>query len=142
MTPEDAKLLADLDAAEKRATKGPWFAHENDLIGGWCVMGEDKPPSESKADVADFTAQDDAILLSTFRNALPRLLVLIRKQDAAMDASVDIVARLTRDVGLRDVALSDADAELARLLAVVDPVDHGSICAVRESIAKALGKGR
>ena len=82
MTPEDARLLADLDAAEAQVSAAPWFAHENDLIGGWCVMGEDKPPSESHADVADFTSPNEATFIAAARNALPRLLALVREQEA------------------------------------------------------------
>lgn len=33
-----------------------WFAHPNDLIGGWCVTTVDKPPSQHAP--GDFTVAD------------------------------------------------------------------------------------
>ena len=42
----------------KRAGSAPlgvtWYAHPNDVIGGWCVMPVDSPPSKAKVqEVAD-----------------------------------------------------------------------------------------
>lgn len=51
-----------------------WYAHENDLIGGWAVMNVDKPPSECDADagerdVADFTNERTARHIADLHNA-------------------------------------------------------------------------
>lgn len=42
-----------------------WYAHPNDVIGGWSVMNCDKPPSRidlnlSDREVATFVDEDDA----------------------------------------------------------------------------------
>ena len=67
------------------------------------------------------TPDDAKLIACAARNALPRLLKLIAEQEAA---------------------LSDADAELARLASLVThDEDLASIGAVRETIRKALGKG-
>jgi hypothetical protein len=31
-----------------------WFARENDLIGGWCIVPMDMPPSSGVVTIADF----------------------------------------------------------------------------------------
>jgi hypothetical protein len=44
----------------KEAKPGPWFVRKNDLIGGWCVLTEDAPPSSlagRDSYVADFTGE-------------------------------------------------------------------------------------
>jgi hypothetical protein len=46
-----------------------WFARENDLIGGWCVMPADQPPSEGTPEVADFIRQDVAEHIAELHNA-------------------------------------------------------------------------
>lgn len=46
-----------------------WFVKENDLIGGWCVMPLDEPPSEGVAPVADFTTREAATHITTLHNA-------------------------------------------------------------------------
>lgn len=35
-----------------------WYARRNDLIGGWCVMPVDEPPSQGVPEVADFTSHE------------------------------------------------------------------------------------
>lgn len=38
-----------------------WYVQENDLIGGWCAMTSDDPPSEQKGfPVADFLTEEIA----------------------------------------------------------------------------------
>jgi len=46
----------------------PWFARENDLIGGWCVMPVDEPPSLGVPEVADFTTQELAEHIAELHN--------------------------------------------------------------------------
>lgn len=49
----------------------PWFARPNDLIGGWCVMPVDEPPSSGIPEVADFTTRELAEhIVSLHNNAL------------------------------------------------------------------------
>lgn len=31
-----------------------WYAHVDDLIGGWCIMPVDEPPSQGWWQIADF----------------------------------------------------------------------------------------
>jgi hypothetical protein len=38
----------------------PWYAVENDLIGGWCIMPIDAPPSSGIPDIGDFLTQEIA----------------------------------------------------------------------------------
>ena len=43
-------MRGDLDAIKARlvaATDGPWYAHADDLIGGWCVRTVDTPDRKS-----------------------------------------------------------------------------------------------
>lgn len=37
-----------------------WYVRENDLIGGWCVMPVDLPPSSGVYEVADFVSRSVA----------------------------------------------------------------------------------
>lgn len=46
-----------------------WFARENDLIGGWCVMPViDEPPSWGVPEVADFTTREIAEHIADIHN--------------------------------------------------------------------------
>ena len=57
------------------ATPGPWYSQENDLIGGFCVMPTDSPPSQVRAcTIADFTSAKDSRFIAAAREAMPALL--------------------------------------------------------------------
>jgi hypothetical protein len=45
-----------------------WYARENDLIGGWCVMPLDEPPSYGVGEVADFTTRELAEHVAALHN--------------------------------------------------------------------------
>lgn len=46
-----------------------WFAKFNDLIGGWCVGTDDRPPSrEGVVLVADFITEDVARYVASLHN--------------------------------------------------------------------------
>ncbi|HXE63151.1 MAG TPA: hypothetical protein VN519_06395 [Bryobacteraceae bacterium] len=61
----DSELLEQIERELATVTSGPWFARENDLIGGHCVMSDDVAPSDSPhCDIADFVRKDDAIFIA------------------------------------------------------------------------------
>ena len=99
MTTADAKLIADLGAAEARATKGPWLVFRSGVgrtekelncptISRVEMFGEHD--YETRECVTDFWSSTsarwdaDAAFIAAARNALPRLLALVRAQDAAL----------------------------------------------------------
>jgi hypothetical protein len=45
-----------------------WYAQPNDLIGGWCVMPADEPPSGGLPEVADFLTQEAAEHIALLHN--------------------------------------------------------------------------
>lgn len=52
----------------------PWFARSNDLIGGWCIMTADKPPSqcnfrEGEIEVGCFMTEQTARRIASAHNA-------------------------------------------------------------------------
>jgi hypothetical protein len=53
--------LDQIEARAEAVTPGPWFAKENDLIGGWCVMPVDDVPSNGVHEVADFAHREAAV---------------------------------------------------------------------------------
>ena len=64
--PETAPPIAALIAAQLAAT---WYARANDLIGGWCVMPSDEPPSSDiPAIVADFATETIAQHVADLHN--------------------------------------------------------------------------
>ena len=76
--------LSDLKALEASATSGPWYAVENDLIGGWLIANVDKPASQLNRDpdqdngvsdtaVADYAWRADAEFICALRNAWPEI---------------------------------------------------------------------
>lgn len=46
----------------------PWFARENDIIGGWCVMPVDEPPSLGVPEVANYTTRELAEHIASLHN--------------------------------------------------------------------------
>lgn len=46
-----------------------WYARENDLSGGWCVMPADEPPSQGILEVASFTTRELAEHIAELHNA-------------------------------------------------------------------------
>lgn len=52
--------MGTMDALDQR-----WYAHPDDLVGGWCAMNVDKPPSQARPlagefEVCSFTREDVA----------------------------------------------------------------------------------
>jgi hypothetical protein len=45
-----------------------WYARENDLIGGWCIMPIDLPPSSGVPDIGDFLTQEVAQHVADLHN--------------------------------------------------------------------------
>lgn len=74
---------AELRALLERATPEPWFAKENDLIGGFAVMNCDLPPSQAdpskgQGDVGDFMpSRSDAQLVAFQRNTASKVLAVV-----------------------------------------------------------------
>lgn len=128
MTKTDAKLLADLEAAEARATRGPWeFRPTLSSSGRECeecgafvdpcgpsIVAPIPPATEpgcvslAVANLDGGPSRDAAngAFIAAARNALPRLLALVKAQDEALDASADAVARLTTRIGTLEEALA------------------------------------
>lgn len=51
-------------------TKTKWYAKENDLIGGWCVMDVDQTPGEAqRPEIADFCSKENAERIAALHNA-------------------------------------------------------------------------
>lgn len=56
-----------------------WYAHPDDLIGGWCIMSCDKPPSQvsplggsGEYMIASFMDEDDAKYIVALHNIVLR----------------------------------------------------------------------
>jgi hypothetical protein len=45
-----------------------WFVVKNDMIGGWCVMPLDEPPSYGVAPVAEFLSRECADHVAQLHN--------------------------------------------------------------------------
>jgi hypothetical protein len=45
-----------------------WYARPNDIVGGWCVMPVDQPPSDGFPEVANFTTQELAEHIARLHN--------------------------------------------------------------------------
>ncbi|MEV1321978.1 hypothetical protein AB0J14_38520 [Micromonospora arborensis] len=61
--PTTAELTHDVAIFAAR-----WYAQPNDLIGGWCVMVTDQPPSAGGTMVADFTTRAIAEHMAELHN--------------------------------------------------------------------------
>lgn len=46
----------------------PWYPREDDMIGGWCVMPIDEPPSQGTPAVASFIDQKTAEHIAELHN--------------------------------------------------------------------------
>ncbi|AHH20793.1 hypothetical protein NONO_c60170 [Nocardia nova SH22a] len=78
--------IAELRSADAALPPGPWFPRLNDLIGGWCVMAVDSPPSEAHPTgmIADFTSDHAAAHIARMRNHLAALLDAAEKTGEAV----------------------------------------------------------
>lgn len=77
-----AQKTLDLEAIQARlaaATPGPWYAHADDLIGGWCVRTVETPPSEGPGEVASFIREEDARLIAHARVDLEALVAEVEQ---------------------------------------------------------------
>jgi len=75
--PEDLNEWRQLrgDALVDRVMTSSWYAQPNDLVGGWCVMPVDLPPSSGFFEVADFCDERIARYVAKLHNdALERLI--------------------------------------------------------------------
>jgi hypothetical protein len=79
MSPELTKLIADIDALEKRATPGEWVARDRFL------MARNKDGFRFSCYVAELKAVDnrntDARLIATLKNAWPQLRAALAATD-------------------------------------------------------------
>lgn len=97
---ERARMMA-LTPAELRAEimTNKWYAYENDLIGGWCVMPIDAPPSSGIFDVADFIDEDAAKHIAELHN------YWLRSAIPGTDIRVVMPANETDPVRIQDSGL-------------------------------------
>jgi hypothetical protein len=78
-----------LDAADRleelagAASEGGWHARPDDMIGGWCVTFEDRPPSQGGRQIADFVSEADARWMRAVRPAVAGPLAEVLR-DAAL----------------------------------------------------------
>jgi len=66
--PETGRLAAT-QAWEASTLAAPWYPRPNDLIGGWCVMPSNEPPSSGGPEVADFCTERLARYIAELHNA-------------------------------------------------------------------------
>jgi hypothetical protein len=70
--PAAEQRVTELRARAQRVLEGSmqsrWYARPNDLIGGWCVMPVDEPPSGGMPEVADFIRQEAAGHIAALHN--------------------------------------------------------------------------
>jgi hypothetical protein len=101
LTPDDRALIAEVTAAEMKATKGPWISEDYSARRGnqpaIRVAGYDNPKRTVGYSVSTdgyvfdsstrFGGQsyDNAALIALSRNAVPRLLAIIAEQDAEIE---------------------------------------------------------
>lgn len=45
-----------------------WYVQPNDLIGGWCIMPVDAPPSTGCVEIAGFISKDQALHIADLHN--------------------------------------------------------------------------
>jgi hypothetical protein len=77
--------LAELGRLCEAAPQPPWYAKENDLIGGWCVMPMDLTPAESPVpSVADFTDRAAAEFIAACRVGVEELVAEVRRLRAEL----------------------------------------------------------
>ena len=83
----DPDLIAEAHAVDQTMTAAPWFAKEDDLLGGHCIMSVDRTPLEagSAYAVAAFVGEDDAAHIAWMRNMFPTLLAELVETQAALD---------------------------------------------------------
>lgn len=67
-TAQDGRRAA-VQAWEASTLAAAWYAQPNDLIGGWCVMPSDQPPSSGGPEVADFCTERIAGHIAELHNA-------------------------------------------------------------------------
>ena len=58
---------------EREIMSREWFAHENDLVGGWCVMPVNRPPSVCPIVVGDFMSKVAATHVVQLHNRVLRM---------------------------------------------------------------------
>lgn len=68
MTVDDWSVLRGADLEDAMLTSR-WYAHPNDLVGGWCVTFVDLPPSQGAPSVADFLSERAAQHIVDLHNA-------------------------------------------------------------------------
>lgn len=128
--------LSEIRERRDAATSGPWFARENDLIGGWCVTEVDELPSSGAIEVADFASEFNARFVAASWADVGWLLehieelrarqpldqgvnprqpigVLQRLVDECHEYHGDLVATVEREQDLRLAAVTET-AELRR----------------------------
>ena len=97
--------LNNIRALLAAATAGPWFARQNDLIGGWCVCTTDAQPSQGAGEVADFVREEDARFIAA--------------------CSPTVIAALLAEVDRLRAELAEAEATLANARGEGEPPEEG-----------------
>jgi hypothetical protein len=64
---ESLKALTP-EELEKELLLRHWYVHHNDLIGGFCLMPVDAPPSSGCFPVADFISESSAVRIADLHN--------------------------------------------------------------------------
>lgn len=134
--PTDRELIAEWHRLVTAATPAPWYAADNDIVGGRCIRTVDEPPSTCVGNTLadEVLRDDDADLIAWMRNHLPEILCrwqaserYLQQRIAELEAAVDRVNDLSIPAFGEDYAHTDcAEAACAACWA--------------EDIRRAIGK--
>lgn len=93
-----------------------WYAHPNDLIGGWCVMDVDLPPSQAVGShfMADSLSEAQARLIASLQNRATAVSVLpAEPTDEMIWAAKMRLREMTQQTAYDDMAEEAIRAALA-----------------------------
>lgn len=90
------------DALSAAMMTARWCAQPDDLIGGWCVMPVDEPPSCGVPPVADFMSQQAAEYCARLHNASLDFLPLPRPEPARQDEVMEIELSSATKLAIRE----------------------------------------
>ena len=82
--------VEEITVRAEAASKGPFFAYENDLIGGWSVMSVDKPPSQidfkaGESEIASFVLEADAKFIARAYQDVSELCRYVKELEAVVE---------------------------------------------------------
>lgn len=108
-----------------------WYAIEDDLIGGWCVMDADMPPSQATPEngvreIANFIRREDAEKIARLHNNNAIAIRIVRRQAVAQvgeqivsialdytDESRDVIASVPFAASVMQLFVEKYDLDLA-----------------------------